>query len=895
MCRWRKRIKRLKSAESIGVAAVERSSTPVRPSGHPRSGSASQTTATLLCAFVLLIAQAARADEAQSLDQFLTRLGLNDLRLTHMERTLARETAAPKRQLLAKQLADAYAEELIAAADESQRFASLRSRVEKLLAAAPEARTPAVEVVLLQADYQRAESLMIHWLEEPSDKSALDEARQILVRIQPLLTARQAELAAAAELAAERIDNLKTEQQRQAAEQQLKRQQTVAARADYFAGWAAYYLGVARSDKLAAKSDFTTARQHFCRVLDLGDESNYEGVEAESLGLESIWRSRAAIGLGLTELGLNHATAATRIFAWLDHASVPPIIRDQTAFWHVRGMLNAGMLSDAVRLVASEVKHFTGGASAGKSSLCIAAIRAGAAAAGGSRDERRQLLDQGIRGLAQMRQFETLDKLIEKYKLDEQAGGGDFHLAWLRGRRQYLAAEKTKQPDDFRAALTTLAAAIVLPEAKTDPTEAGQARYYLAWSRYRLDEFDAAGRLFLEAAAALRSAVPEIAVQAAWMHATCLVQLAAKDKRQVTPAIAALQTFKQDYPASEEAPRADLLIARLRQTHATPEQAIRDYAAVKPNDPAYPSAQYELCQLQYQMWAKAKSDPAKAEPLAAELLKTADRFLTRTDRGGDAEQRLKAALLAIDVLQTSATPDSSRVAALLSSVAKTADQLDPSNVAAVEYQYRRLQLAQKTGDVETVKQAADSIAKHGGGTPYELAALVVVARSADDAVVRAKPTERAAKIADATKIYTRLVALLGDSPATLTSNKNALAAASKLAQYDEQQENWPRAADRLSRLIEALPRDRRLLRRAGLASYKAGLYPQALEHWRSLLGGLDSGSDDWLEAKYYQLACLEKTDRPAAEKVLKQFQVLYPEVKSTVWREKFAELSQKLQ
>ena len=98
-------------------------------------------------------------------------------------------------------------------------------------------------------------------------------------------------------------------------------------------------------------------------------------------------------------------------------------------------------------------------------------------------------------------------------------------------------------------------------------------------------------------------------------------------------------------------------------------------------------------------------------------------------------------------------------------------------------------------------------------------------------------------MADAVQLYTRLVTLLGDSPATLSSNKNAFAAALKLAQYDEELERWPQAADRLQRLLEAQPRDRRLLRRAGLACYHAGRYAEALEHWRTLIGGLDSGSE----------------------------------------------------
>ncbi|HEX5106575.1 MAG TPA: hypothetical protein VFV87_22300, partial [Pirellulaceae bacterium] len=101
---------------------------------------------------------------------------------------------------------------------------------------------------------------------------------------------------------------------------------------------------------------------------------------------------------------------------------------------------------------------------------------------------------------------------------------------------------------------------------------------------------------------------------------------------------------------------------------------------------------------------------------------------------------------------------------------------------------------------------------------------------------------------------------------------------------------WPQAAERLQRLALALPSDRRFLRRAGLATLQVGRHADSLEHWRRLLAGLSSGSDDWLEAKYYQLVCLGATDRATAEKVWKQFKLLFPEVKSEVWKEKFAEL-----
>src|SRR4029078_12122569 len=108
----------------------------------------------------------------------------------------------------------------------------------------------------------------------------------------------------------------------------------------------------------------------------------------------------------------------------------PPAIRDQADYWHVQGLLNAGRVGEAARFVTSEVANFTASASPGKSSLCLAAIRAGAAASTSGADDRRQLVEQGIRGLARMRQFETLDQTIEKYKLDDGTDRGRFSRAF---------------------------------------------------------------------------------------------------------------------------------------------------------------------------------------------------------------------------------------------------------------------------------------------------------------------------------------------------------------------------------------------------------------------------------------------------------------------------------
>ncbi len=853
-----------------------------------RINSAAAFTVIVSCAVVF-------SAEDPVLEQYLSRLGLTELRLTYLERLLAQESASAKRGQLATRLADAYAEELAASADEPERFARFKAGAEKLLAEYPEARSPAVQAALLQAEYQRGEALVIRWMENPADRKPLAAAAAILGQVQPKLSALHAELTKAEERAAEAIERMTNESARQAAEARLTRQRTVAVQADYFAGWSAYYLGVAqvqaanaeRGTRNAEQKEFATAKEHFSRVLDVTDEKDYASIEAETLGLDSIWRARTAIGLGLVEIAQRHAAAAGNVFRWLAKGNAPPVIRDQAAYWQLQGMLNVGLYDEALKFVAKEIERLASSPSAGKSSLCIAAIHGGVARTA----EGEQLVELGLRGLARMRQFETADKLIDKYKLEERLRNR-FCVVWLRGRREYLAAEKGKSAAGFEAARTTLTAALALSEAKSEANGAAQARYYLAWARFRLDEIDAAGRLFNEAALGLAFAAPEVAAQAAWMHCTCLVQLASKDKRQVSSAIGALEAYRRDYPASEEAQQVELLVARLRQNQLPPHEAISELSAIKPGDVNYASAQYEICQLHYQLWSKVKGDAGKAKPLAAEVLKSVDVFLAASEKDREGSRRLKASLLAVDVLLSAATPAWERIGALLTSVA-AAEQQEAKSAAAVEYQYRRMQLAEHRGDGVSVQRAAEQIVRQGTGTAYELPALAAAARAADEAFQAASAADRKKKAEEAAKLYARIVELLGDSPAAL-ANKNSLAAASKLAEYDEELENWEAAAGRLKKLVDLQPKDRRLLRRAGVACFQAGQFAAALDYWRTLAAGLNAGSEEWFEAKYFHLACLEKTDRAAAQNVLKQFRVLYPEVKSAAWRDKFAELAQRL-
>ncbi len=830
-------------------------------------------------------------DDAPKVERYLSRLGLSELRVRLLEREV--EQGGVLKDRAARKLADAYAQALMDATDDQSRFDRLKQQIDKLLLASPEASTPALQVGLLQAEFQRGESLLTAWMEDPRDMQALARAAEILRPLATELEAKGKELTAAADKTAEGLDAIKGEDARRVADQELFRQQAVIARVNYYHGWCRYYLGVTKRDAKNAEADFTAAKVQFCDVLGVDDEKDFADVEdVPSLGLESTWRARTVLGLALAQQGLGKQRAAERCFSWLQHASAPAGLRDQGAFWQLQGLLNAPNLRGAADYAKKKVETLASPPTPGKNSLCIAAIRAGAAVDATSSDGEtaRTLIAAGIRGLARLRQFETLSQLVAKHKLDEmQEKSASFYLSWLQGRAQFFAAEKTKAAADYQAAAAALAAALDLPEAARDLFAAAQCRYHLAWCKFRLDELEMAARLFHEAAPVLIEGEKELAVQAAWMEFSSFQKLSErkKEKKYAASAVAALQALRRDFPDSEQAGKAELLIARLQQD-LSPEDALASLVAIRPTEPNYASARLEIAQLQFQKWTKLKGDKARASAAAAEAFSAVDTLLAA--KGASADQKLRGCLIGLQIALDTAPVDEKRAASLLDTATPAGEALSPQSPLAAEFHYRRLQLAQKTGDKTAMNKGAAWIAANAAGSPYELPALVIVARQADDSVAAATDANRQELQEEAAEIYARLASLVGDTPEAIAGVKNALAINSKLAHYDEVLGRWKAAAARLDKIVAAMPSDKKYLRRAGIAHFQAGDHARALELWRKLLGGVEGGREEWLEAKYHQLVCLTKTDRASAARVWKQFKLLHPQIKSAAWKYKFAAL-----
>ena len=823
------------------------------------------------------------------LEKFLTRLGLVDLRTLHLEEVLEGELPDVQRVETAKRLADLYASQLVAYSSNKTRYDDVVQRIKRLVSNVPEAETASLKVMLLQADFYRAEKLIGQWIVDRRAAAPRDDAHSILTRITPQLMESYRQLKAESDKLLDEIDALEEGDEQAAKEQQSMQLQSVAGRAGYFAGWSSYYLGLARQSTGAQTTEYAAARDMF-RTL-LGTTAEYADEEAEFLGLESIRRAQALIGLGLAEAGAGNLSGSQKCFEWLESGGAPPKGQDEGPYWRLQALLNADRLDLALEYAKKQVAVLTSSATSGKVSFCVSLVRAAFAGAETPTPDLRELGMLGIAGLVKLRQRGPVRALLEKYKID-LAGSTGFYLNWIKGQQLTEQAEKSKSKELFREAVVTLERAIGADDAKQDLASLGQCQTHLATCYYRLERFEDSARMFEAAAAARKATNDEKAVDAAWAAFVSYQKLVKKQPRFVAAAIDVLRQLKRDYPNHEYAQRADYHISKLRQNASSPAENLANLEKLPPGNANYLAARYDICIIRHGQW-KSKAGKERREA-GDKLLAAVNIYLQAASSGSNASQKVKVSSLAASVVLDRKPVDVGLAKSYLDRAAEWAHVLPDSSNVVAEYHYHAMRLAEGTKNEAVRTSHARWLAEKGQGSPFELSGLVAAAKAADAAAESAGNSGPNQAVREAHRVYARLSELFGDSSQALIEQKNARVAMSKAAQYADQLGDHREAAERLDKLLIALSgeetKNKNYLRRAGLAHFSAGQYGNALQHWRTLLAGLKKGSTDWYEAKYHQLACLANMDPGKFKSVLGQFHLLYPDVPQP-WRGKIAALA----
>jgi hypothetical protein len=827
----------------------------------------------------------AQTERADKLADLLDRLGLVELQVLHLQRTLQEELPDDQQLRLARRLGDLYAGQLIDGAEDKQRHAQILEKIQTLIRQVPQADTPALRVMLLQADYNQAEALAVRWISDPAQQQARSEALEILQRITPELNRFQEQLNARVDTLTDALADLPEGDQRDAVEQQFDRAQAVAGRATYFAGWANYYWGLVQGED--GQAPIRLAREVFRRLLDIRTEQ-YESIDAQWLGLESVWRSRALIGLGLSEAAIGQLENSRVCFALLEHSSVPPEMQDQASFWYLQGLLKAGQFDAAAQYADARVGAYRPPASQGKVSVCVALVRAAFGDQNhSSKDQRRRLGNLGIEGLARLGQQRTIEQLVEQYQIDLQDVGG-FVVAWSAGRSMLAAAQRSQRPEDYRAAVERLEAALSAQDADRQWEDVARCRYELAWARLQLKDYEQAAQIAQMAWVGLKPTDRQTAAQAAWIVFASYQKLGEQQPRYLGKAIDVLHTLKRDFPNHPYAERANVFLDRLQRHTESADETIRRLEKVPPGTTAHLASLYDLCLLRHQQWAQA--DPAEQNRLASQVIQAARRYLDAAGPDQDGQRSVKCCLLAAEAALKDPADQGDAAAAMLDRASPSVTQLPDSSPLVAEYHYRRMQLAALRDDRQQRQQRAQWLIEHAADTAYELPALIVAARAAEQRLEQSSPAELAAARQAVYRIYQRLVTRLGTSVTTLQTDQNARVALSRSADYAMQLEQYHDAAGRWDLLLEAFPSDRNYLRNSGVSHFRANQYPLSLARWRLLLAGVPSGTDLWYEAKYHQILCLVETEPEMARKVLQQFQLLDPELGSPPWRGRFQAL-----
>jgi len=622
--------------------------------------------------FVPVCAYATPEDD--QLESFLTRLGLIDLQTVHMEQVLARESDDATRLALARRLADVYAGQLLAFSDEASKYEAVGRKIGDLLEKVPAAKTSLLEVMLLQADYYRAESLVGKWIADRNDAASRGDAQVILDRIAPELNRLQSELNAKHDKLLEEVNELKEGEQLTLKEKELTRLQAIVGRASYFAAWCSYYRGLTKQ----SQPDYEEALKLFHQLLGVGD--SYDDVEAEYLGLESIWRSRTLIGLALTEAALNHTEQSDRCFELLNHASVPPQLRDQASYWRLQSLLNVERYAEAITFAEKQIAAFKGTATQGQVSFCVSLIQTAYAGGAAANPQARPLGSLGLGGLIKIGQRGTAKQLMAKYKIELNDDAG-FYLRWLQGQQLFERAEQTKKEADYAIAAASLTSALRDSTAKDDLGAEGQCRSQLAWCHYRLGKFEDAGREFQLAAERLIAASDPLAIDSAWMGFVSFQAASKSAPRFKDAAIDTLNMIKREFPEHEYAKRADYYIGKLRQS-TSPADTLRSLENVVADSPDYLTARYEITALLHQEWSKAAADEKAA--IAKRLFDATDTYLTLTNSEPDKSRLVRVLNQAANVALNGATPNTETAAKYLDRASSLATSLPASSAAVAD-------------------------------------------------------------------------------------------------------------------------------------------------------------------------------------------------------------------
>ncbi len=879
----------------------------------------------------------AMGPEDEAVEQYLASHNMTSMLADHLEARLRMSTAL-ERPAVAERLAEVYAK-LLEESEDVESQAQWETRSATLLKEVPEANSLELRLGLARAAYRRVERVAEAWRLRSGPR---DEVESALRRLDEL----REQFESVAIEANQRVKALeRQEESGRAADTELLNAALSSARrhrslAHYLSGWCCLYLA-----ELNERADLIeAAERHFGWLLNARPGAAPELSRLSEQTLRYPHVARAAIAVGVCK-GLRGQT--TEAMSWLgavERAPELPVgIGRQLFAARVATLARGAQWAELHRIV---VEHRAGDQSAGATGggtgtplttaearlLAVATLEDQAQAQPSKDPLVATLRDIALGDLVARGELGHVLELVNRYGR-EGLGGGGFVAQNIRGLIAHDRAREahTALGTDLTEPVTDRAVAQLYTEAadllRHAVTQADASQYEAATANamvllgmclFSAGEASNVAPAYMEASERFVAASGMLSdasrrAEAMWMAIRSLRHELDRTA-QPSPEVEALREsyidrFLVSFPDDDRT--SALLIGRATEAQMTPAQSVEMLLKVPESSRVYETARRQAARIAYELYRDASTDDR--DWMAARFIEIAEPMLVidrRRAAAGDGTAAQLAAVRArqiIDAVMGSSSPDLERAEraldVLLSLIAS--NMIDGTPIAG-ELDYRRAQILMtrnRPGDRQTAEALVEALqhkdpryARAASLLFYRdaLATLRRVVRMRGDEAQRLEAA--GAVVRHGRRLIRDAESAEGDNPSAsfLSLQAEVADAAGTVWRLERDEQARDLALLLYRRLLRSQPRDAGFLRAHAELSESVGDVEAALESWRTLVAGLDAGTERWFEAKHGLILLLSRVDPERARLALQQHRVLYPELGPAPWGERLDAIERSL-
>ncbi len=806
---------------------------------------------------------------SDDLKDYLEQHQLRELSRAYLHRQLDQATGREAKVVAARELAQLY----ISRGAQADPAIDWDQALLELLVLYPELNDPSIQLGKLLAIYRSHKALFQIWIEQQ---------RKEQLRVQ--LHEHWLEFRQQLEFQIQLINSLDQ------SEQSIARVADLLSQTYYMLAWTYYYLGLVEELNTVQHERFANSIEQFRQLLGLAADEDIATVDSSWLDLATAWNARCLIGLGMAAEAANQSGLAENCFERLAEPNVEPGVHLERQQWRFYSFYFPGKLADASkfadRLLADNYSNaltWNSIAIAGRVWIDPDAVDA------------RRLSLVGLSGLAESNRFDLISELMERHQI--QLGTNSFYSSWITAQLSFDRFRESRDANDLKTAELAINNAIDFAQDVEGDVVMIPVKWLQATIAVQRQDNRSAANMLEQMAIQYRFKQPEIASRALWMQIQILESQVEQQPTEVARLATAEANLRRWFPESRYLQMVEYRRLRQQLPRLDPQDAIRQLQSFDQHDPNFEQARYDLVQTHYRVWQAAiGAENHRDEELQRILDELAEqvRFFLRTFPQAAPNRKLSCGLLLVDALLQQRPPDLIAGERWINQLFPFAEQTDDTQISKSDFYYYSMTLADLKGERQVAQEAALWLVNHGATASLQSAGLIWQIRQLELDLQEVSAAERKQKQQELVRLYDELIQRLDYEFVDLKQAANLRAAIHRLAELQLEMENYRGAAEHFDRLLAAFPVNKQFLVGAARSNQFTGRTDRALEAWRKLARGAETGSDVWFEAKYYTILSLDESDPHQAVQLLKQTLQLAPQIPDR-WQDPYRTLNEKLQ